>query len=44
MRKEIKQNDLGKRNTVIKREYMGGQKNEDDFLIRQTLRGGNVNE
>jgi hypothetical protein len=44
MRKDTKQNNLGKADTVSKYECVGRQKNGEDVLIRQALRAGNVYE
>lgn len=44
MRKDTKRNNMGKADTVSKYESVGRQKNREDFLIRQALRGGNVYE
>ena len=44
MRKDTKENNLGKADTVSKYECVGRQRNGEDFLIRQALRGGNVYE
>jgi len=43
-RKDTKQNNTGTADTVRKYECEGRQKNGEDFLIRQALRGGNVYE
>jgi hypothetical protein len=44
MRKGIKQNNVWKADTISKYECACRQKNGEDFLIRQALRGGNVYE
>jgi hypothetical protein len=45
MRKGIKQNNVGKADTVSKYECVGRrQKNGEHLLIRQALHGGNVYE
>jgi hypothetical protein len=44
MRKDTKQNNLGKADAFSKYERVGRQKNGEDFLIRQALRSRNVYE